>query len=54
MSAEEIIYKPEDGRSSVALYAHDYSVWVNQNQPVELFATTKQNISQLSPLNIYN
>ncbi len=29
----------------LALYAKDGSVWLNQNQLAELFATSKQNIS---------
>jgi len=40
-----IIYNTEDGKASVSLYAKDGSVWMNQNQLAELFATTKQNIS---------
>jgi hypothetical protein len=41
-----IIYKTADGRASVALYAKDGNVWMNQNQLAELFATSKQNIGQ--------
>ena len=40
-----IIYKTADGKASVALYAKDGNVWMNQNQLAELFATSKQNIS---------
>jgi hypothetical protein len=40
-----IIYKTADGKASVALYAKDGNVWMNQNQLSELFATSKQNIS---------
>ncbi len=40
-----IIYKTSDGKASVALYAKDGNVWMNQNQLAELFATSKQNIS---------
>lgn len=40
-----IIYKTADGKASVALYAKDGNVWMNQNQIAELFATSKQNIS---------
>lgn len=40
-----ILYTSEDGRSSVALYARDGSVWLNQLQMSELFATSKPNIS---------
>ena len=45
-----IIYKTADGKASVALYAKDGEVWLNQKQMAELFATSKQNIS----LHIYN
>lgn len=34
-----IIYKTADGRASVALYAKDGNIWMNQNQLAELFAT---------------
>ena len=40
-----IIYKTADGKASVALYAKDGNVWMNQNQLAELFAASKQNIS---------
>lgn len=40
-----IIYNTEDGRASVALYAKDGMVWMNQNQLATLFDTSKQNIS---------
>ena len=41
-----IIYNSPDGKSSIALYAKDGSVWLNQTQIAELFATSKQNIGQ--------
>src|SRR6056297_2857919 len=41
-----IIYNTVDGKASVALYAKDGMVWMNQNQLAELFDTSKQNISQ--------
>lgn len=41
-----IIYTTEDGKTSVALYAKDGNVWMNQNQLAELFDTSKQNIGQ--------
>ncbi len=41
-----IIYKTADGKDSVALYAKDGNIWMNQNQLAELFATSKQNIGQ--------
>lgn len=44
-----IIYKTEDGKASVALYARDGNVWLNQSQLAELFATSKQNVSSHIP-----
>lgn len=41
-----IIYNTIDGKASVALYAKDGMVWMNQNQIAELFDTSKQNIGQ--------
>lgn len=41
-----IIYNTTDGKASVRLYAKDGTVWMNQNQLAELFATSKQNIGQ--------
>jgi len=40
-----IIYKTADGKTSVALFADNGNVWLNQNQLAELFATSKPNIS---------
>ena len=40
-----IIYRTADGRASVALYAKDGKIWLNQQQIAELFATSKPNIS---------
>lgn len=40
-----IIYNTTDGKVSVALYAKDGAVWMNQNQLAQLFDTSKQNIS---------
>jgi hypothetical protein len=40
-----IIYNTADGKASVALYARDGSVWMNQSQLAELFATSVPNIS---------
>jgi hypothetical protein len=47
MSNEQniIIYRTADGRASVALYAKDGKIWLNQQQMAELFATSKPNIS---------
>jgi hypothetical protein len=40
-----IIYHTDDGQASVALFARDGNVWMNQSQLAELFTTSKQNIS---------
>jgi hypothetical protein len=40
-----IIYRTADGRASVALYAKDGKIWLNQQQMTEKFATSKPNIS---------
>ncbi len=40
-----IIYNTTDGKASVALYARDGKIWLNQQQMAELFATSKSNIS---------
>lgn len=45
MESDIIIYNTPDGKASVALYAKDGDVWMNQNQLAELFATSKPNIS---------
>lgn len=40
-----IIYNTLDGKSSVALYATDGKIRLNQKQMAELFATSKQIVS---------
>lgn len=40
-----IIYTTQDGKASVALFARDGNVWMNQAQLAELFATSVPNIS---------
>jgi len=40
-----IIYNTIDGKASVALYAKDGKIWLNQQQMAELFATSKPNVS---------
>ena len=40
-----IIYRSDDGKASVALYARDGSIWLSQGQLAELFATSTPNIS---------
>ncbi|MEH8138431.1 virulence RhuM family protein [Gallibacterium anatis] len=41
-----IIYNTEDGKTKVSLYAQDDTVWLNQNQLAELFATSVSNINK--------
>lgn len=41
-----IIYNTPDGKASVALFARDGNVWLNQKQLAELFATSKSGISE--------
>jgi hypothetical protein len=41
-----ILYHTPDGKSRITLMARDGSVWLNQQQLAELFATSKQNIGQ--------
>jgi len=43
--SELILYRTDDGKAAVSLYARDGSVWMNQSQLAELFDTSKQNIS---------
>lgn len=37
-----ILYTSDDGKSTVSLFERDGSVWLNQLQMAELFATSKQ------------
>lgn len=46
MEQELILYASNDGKSRVSLLARDGSVWLNQSQLAELFATSIPNISQ--------
>ncbi len=45
MSENLILYTSNDGRSTVSLFERDGSVWLEQSQMAELFATSKQNVS---------
>lgn len=45
MNQNIILYESGDGKIRVSLYERDGSVWLNQVQLAELFATSKQNIS---------
>lgn len=40
-----IIYRTDDGKTKVSLYADNGSVWLNQSQIAELFATSIPNIN---------
>lgn len=40
-----IIYNTIDGKASVALYAKDGKIWLNQKQMAELFATSVANVN---------
>ena len=40
-----IIYKSDDGKVKISLFAKDGSVWLNQNQLADLFDTSVPNIS---------
>ena len=42
---ELILYKSDDGLVTVDVHLRDETVWLSQNQMVELFQKTKQNIS---------
>src|SRR5699024_5115022 len=46
MEQKLILYTSNDGNSRVSLLARDGSVWLNQAQLAELFATSVPNISQ--------
>lgn len=41
-----IIYKTNDNKVKIGLYAKDGSIWLNQNQLADLFDTSKQSIGQ--------
>jgi hypothetical protein len=43
--SEIIIYNTNDGEASIALMTKEGTVWMNQNQLAELFATSVTNIS---------
>ena len=40
-----ILYTSDDGKSTISLYEREGSVWLNQLQMAELFATSKPNIN---------
>ena len=45
MSSEILIYQTPDGNTKVDVRVEEESVWLSQQQMVDLFQTTKQNIS---------
>lgn len=45
MGNEIIIYQTQDGHTKIDVRIENETVWLSQNQMVELFQTTKQNIS---------
>lgn len=52
-NSEIIIYQSEDGKTKVEVRLEGETVWLTQGQMVDLFQTTKQNIS-LHIKNIYS
>ncbi len=40
-----VIYQTDDGRTSIDVRLEQDTVWLSQAQMVELFQTTKQNVS---------
>ncbi|MDR0327649.1 MAG: virulence RhuM family protein [Planctomycetaceae bacterium] len=43
--SEIVIYQTDDGQTKINVHVEDETVWLTQAQMVELFQTTKQNIS---------
>ncbi len=46
MNNDIIIYNTEDGNAKIELHLENGTIWLNQLEIAELFATTKQNISK--------
>lgn len=44
-NSEILLYQTEDGQTKIDVRLEDETVWLSQAQMVELFQTTKQNIS---------
>ena len=40
-----VIYQSEDGQTQIDVRLENETVWLTQSQMVELFQTTKQNVS---------
>jgi hypothetical protein len=51
--SEILLYSTEDGKAKIEVRLENETVWLSQSQMVELFQTTKQNIS-LHIRNIFN
>ena len=51
-NSEILLYQSEDGQTKIEVRLEEETVWLSQAQMVELFQTTKQNIS-LHIKNIY-
>jgi hypothetical protein len=43
--SEILLYQTEDGQTKIDVRLEEETVWLNQKQMVELFQTTKQNVS---------
>lgn len=43
--SEILLYQTEDGQTKIDVRLEDETVWLNQKQLIELFQTTKQNVS---------
>ncbi len=52
-NSEILLYQSEDGKIKIQVRLQDNTVWLTQADMVELFQTTKQNIS-LHIKNIFN
>ena len=44
-NSELLLYQTEDGQTKIDVRLEEETVWLSQAQMVELFQTTKQNIS---------
>lgn len=44
-NSEIIIYQTEEGQTKIDVYFEGETTWLSQAQMVELFQTTKQNVS---------
>jgi hypothetical protein len=44
-NSEILLYQTEDGQTKIDVRLEEETVWLSQSQMVELFQTTKQNIS---------